>query len=43
MKDQQIAYVKVLISKRKPDEFVKDSKGSFPVSGWVFHEGMQLD
>ena len=43
LKGNQIAYVKVLISKRKPDEFVKDSKGSFPVSGWVFYRGMQLD
>ena len=40
IKGNQINYVKVLISKIKPDEFVKDSKGSFPVSGWVFYKGM---
>ena len=40
IKSNQITYVKVLISKIKPDEFVKDSKGSFPVSGWVFYKGM---
>ena len=40
IKGNQIAYVKVLIGKRKPDEFIKDSKGSFPVSGWVFYKGM---
>ena len=40
IKSNQINYVKVLISKIKPDEFVKDSKGSFPVSGWVFYKGM---
>jgi len=40
IKGNQITYVKVLISKIKPDEFVKDSKGSFPVSGWVFYKGM---
>ena len=43
IKGNQITYVKVLISKIKPDEFVKDSKGSFPVSGWVFYKGMQMD
>ncbi|GIR57453.1 MAG: hypothetical protein CM15mP65_00340 [Crocinitomicaceae bacterium] len=43
IKSNQITYVKVLISKIKPDEFVKDSKGSFPVSGWVFYKGMQMD
>ena len=43
IKGNQINYVKVLISKIKPDEFVKDSKGSFPVSGWVFYKGMQMD
>ena len=43
IKSNQINYVKVLISKIKPDEFVKDSKGSFPVSGWVFYKGMQMD
>ncbi len=43
IKGNQIAYVKVLISKKKPNEFVKDSKDSFPVSGWVFYKGMQLD
>ena len=42
IKGNQITYVKVLISKIKPDEFVKDSKGSFPVSGWVFYKGMQV-
>ena len=43
IKSNQITYVKVLISKIKPDEFVKDSKGSFPVSGWVFYKAMQMD
>ena len=43
IKGNQINYVKVLISKIKPDEFVKHSKGSFPVSGWVFYKGMQMD
>ena len=42
IKGNQITYVKVLISKIKPDEFVKDLR-VHSVSGWVFYNGMQMD
>ena len=43
LKDNKIAYIKVMISKKKPKEHIKDSKGSFPVSGWIAYKGLEFD